>query len=741
MHRIRLNRIFLVIFTLISILLYSSYSLANGLVPLIFNAPMSAKPGDIIGLQGDNFGDNPSVVLEKQSRYSTIQLPLVNQFGQGWLSFKIPENTIGAIVLHINNGKAMSAPIKLNAALAFHLDAFTIVPSGSFRIFGRNLKLNGFTPSVTVNDLVATINQAESDENMLVVSAPIGLQKGSAIITVDNGNGTGPSKLDRNIEIESKGERDSFNIGVGWAMAFSNIDQKKINTLNDDRLNKKVLCDGKSDDTSAIQLAIELASNIGGGIVQLPAGVCRVAGTILLRTGVVLQGQGKNSTLIRYESNYPIWAKSIDLSGVKDLALINVAGWIESPIIQNSSRFFLKDVTFNLGGGNQMFVTGNKNIAIINCEFIQPKNSHDSGTFYFGMTKGFVFSNNIILFANGSSNFDNVNDAYIANNYFKRDIRDNLNSKGVIHTLTINFAYRIAIIGNSFLVDGGPITNKSRNDGETLLTEGGGANRTENVGYVSRSSGMTITDSNSHINEMPFISNQEKKIPENYGVVIVGGKGAGQSRRVVAYDHDTLSVDRAWDEIPDNTSRYATFVWGLEKSLIKGNILSQNSRGIWLYQTAVQQVDIIENKISEGGGIYLRTAQILKDKLFTPMLGIKIANNSIINTSREWPSYINLVFVRTNATDFGIATIGVEIKDNYVQANKRNLHLTREESGQDEGYFNKMHLEAEYNELPNETRLLGTIFQRNTCVNCKFLNLNRNGTKATVQEENFDSVF
>ena len=736
----RINCAYFLIFIFISISLHSSYSLANALVPVVFNAPMSAKPGDIIGLQGDNFGDNPTVVLENQSLHSTTHLPLVNQFGQGWLSVKIPKNANGAIVLQINNGMAMSAPIKLNAALAFHLDALSIVPSGSFRIFGRNLKLNGFSPSVTVNGLVATINQAESDENMLVVSAPIGLQKGTAIITVDNGNGTGPSTLDRPIEITSRGERDSFNIGVGWAMAFSNIDQKKINTLNDDRLNKKVLCDGKSDDTSAIQMAVDLASKMGGGIVQLQAGVCRVAGTIILRTGVVLQGQGKNSTFIRFESNYPIWAKNIDLSGIKDLALTNVAGWIENPIIQNSSRFFIKDVIFDLGGGNQMFVTANKNIAIINCEFIQPKNSHDSGTFHFGMTQGLVFKNNLILFANGSSSFDHVNDAYIANNYFKRDIRENLYSKGVIHTLTMNFAYRIAVIGNSFLVVGGPITNKLRNDGETLLTEGGGGNRTENIGFVSSATQMTMTDSNKHINVMPFLPYQEMTIPENYGVVIVGGKGAGQSRRVVAYSNDTLSVDRAWDEVPDNTSRYATFVWGLEKSLIKGNILSQNSRGIWLYQTAVQQVDIVENKISEGGGIYLRTAQVLKDKLFTPMIGIKIANNSIINTSREWPSYINIVFVRTNAKDFGVATIGVEVKDNYLQANKRNLHLMHEESGQDEGYFNMMHLEAEYEQLPNEARLLGTIFQGNTCVNCKIQNLNRNGTKATVQEENVDSA-
>ena len=165
---------------------------------------------------------------------------------------------------------------------------------------------------------------------------------------------------------------------------------------------------------------------------------------------------------------------------------------------------------------------------------------------------------------------------------------------------------------------------------------------------------------------MPFGSNV---IPENYGVAIVGGKGAGQTRRVVRYAARALTVDRPWDSVPDNTSRYATFVWGLERSLIKNNRLSQNPRGIWLYNTSVRDVDIVGNTVTEGGGIYLRSFQSLKDKLFTPIYGVRIAHNTISNATREWTSYIHVAFVRADVADFGLATIGVDVNNNMVRGN------------------------------------------------------------------------
>jgi hypothetical protein len=344
-----------------------------------------------------------------------------------------------------------------------------------------------------------------------------------------------------------------------------------------------------------------------------------------------------------------------------------------------------------------------------------------------------VFVGNTTIFANGSPTFGKVHDAYISGNRFTRDVTDNQNSKGVIHSFAMDFAYRIAVVGNTFDVVGGPITNKARNDGETLLTEGGGGRRTENLGTVSNATATTLSESADNLNTMPF---SQGVIPENYGVAIVGGEGAGQSRQVMSYSKGTFTVDRPWDVIPNSTSHYATFVWGLEKSLIKSNILNQNSRGIWLYQTAIREVDVIGNKINEGGGIYLRSAQNVKNKLFVPIYGVRIAKNIITNTSREWPSYINIAFVRMDAKDFGIGTIGIEVRENTIRANNPNVSLKTEESGGAEGYLNMMHVEAEYQDQSSQTRLLGTIFQKNTCVDCDMSFKIREGARGTVQDEN-----
>ena len=700
--------------------------------PVVINTTFSVSSGDIVGIQGEGFGDAPTVSLEGVDNSSDVNLPLVNKFGQGWLTFRLPDSVMGALVLHINNGKLRSKSVKLNAARGYHLDALQIVPLGAFHIFGRNLISPGYKPSVMVDGLAANVDLNSSNEHMLTVTAPLGLSSTrNSMITVDNGNGTGVSIVDRKIEVIVGSSGDPFALGVGWAAGFSRISSRVFNVVNDSRLTKKVLCNEDVDGTNSLQGAIDQVAASGGGVLQLPAGICRLAGTLKLKSNVVIQGAGKNRTYIKYEGNYALWGRGVDLSGVRALTMMNARGPIESPLLQDSTRVFFQDVKFILGGGKHMFLTNNKNFVVMNSDFIQSKNMPGYGPYTFAGCSGMVFVGNVTTFADGGTAFPQIHDSYIFNNHFTRDIKDNQNSKSVVHSFAMDFAYRIAVVGNIFDVIGGPIVNKSRNDGETLLTEGGGGRRTENIGTVAFATTDTLSDPSNAINVTPFSIGV---IPENYGVAIVGGRGAGQTRQVIAYSKATLTVDRPWDVIPDATSHYATFVWGLEKSLIKENKLSQNSRGIWLYQTAVREVDIVKNIIDDGGGIYLRSVQSLKDKLFVPIYGLRIQDNIISNATREWPSYINVSFVRRDASDFGIGTIGVEIRNNFIKANRPNLSLINEESGTAEGYINMMRLEVEYKDPSNQTRLLGTIFQNNTCVDCDVGFKVRDGARGTVQD-------
>ncbi|WP_158558930.1 glycosyl hydrolase family 28-related protein [Rhodoferax lacus] len=651
----------------------------------------------------------------------------------------MPATASGALIVRLGNGDALGAPIKLNAATAFHLDTTQLAAGGKFRVFGRNLLLPGYTPVVKVDGWAAAIDGAASDENMLVATAPLRLgNKARIAVSVDNGNGTGASLMERPIASASGDGKDPFGLGVGWASAFSGIASRVLLAASDQRLQRPVKCNGSQDDSKGLQEAIDLANATGGGTVWLPEGTCRLSATVQLKSNVVVQGAGPRRTVLAYDANYPLLGRGVSLAGLRNFSLRNVAGTIESALLQKSDRVFFSNVVFEINGGIQMFLTENLNVVIDHCEFLQPKNPRESGPFVLSGSAGLVFTHNRVVFANGNPNFGGVHDAYVGDNHISRDVRDNQHSKGVVHSLTLDFAHRVAVVNNVLDVLGGPIVNKRRNDGETILTEGGGGNRTENIGYVKAATALTLTDPDVVHKVRPFGAGE---IPENYAVAIVAGTGTGQTRRVVGYNNSTLTVDHAWDIVPDASSHYATFVWGLEKTLIKGNTLSQNARGIWLYQTAVKDVDIVSNTITEGGGIYLRTAQSLKDRLFTPMYGVKVANNTIFNSSSEWPSYIHLAFVRMDEPAFGLGAIGVEIRANTLQANRPNVSLNEEESGGVEGFVVRARFEGEsQGRSKNQTRLLGTIFQDNQCTDCNVGLLVREGAQGTVLDGNANSV-
>jgi hypothetical protein len=314
-----------------------------------------------------------------------------------------------------------------------------------------------------------------------------------------------------------------------------------------------------------------------------------------------------------------------------------------------------------------------------------------------------------------SPTFQSVHDALIFNNHFTRNaVNQNEPVTITTHQFVMDFAYRLSIMWNTFDVMNGPITNTNRNDGETLLTEGGGGNRTENLGTVASATSNSISDPSNNINVNPFGTG----LPENYGVAIVSGTGAGQTRELVAYANGTLQVDHAWDVIPDSTSHYATFVWGLEKSLIEANTLIGNPRGIWLYQTAVRDVDVSGNTITNGGGIFLRTFQEQSVNQFDPMYNIRIANNTIGNSDGVWVSYANVVFVNKDVTNFGTADTGIDVRNVSLTANNPNVTSTTEDYANREGFMNLMRSENSGGQLTSTPMLLGTIFQTDQCLNC-----------------------
>ncbi len=152
-------------------------TIATG-APRIFNASQGNQPGDIAFSLGANFDGTSQVWLAgKYQDRRPNTLPITNRAGATWLAVQVPSSASGAITLWVTNSHGTSNSGSLNAAIPWHLDSLQLVPGGAFKIFGKNLLVTGYTPVVTVDGQAASVNVSQSQENMLVMSAPSTLRR------------------------------------------------------------------------------------------------------------------------------------------------------------------------------------------------------------------------------------------------------------------------------------------------------------------------------------------------------------------------------------------------------------------------------------------------------------------------------------------------------------------------------------------------------------------------------------
>jgi hypothetical protein len=691
--------------------------------PHIYNAPLRAEPGDVVSLQGDHLDSAAEVWLVGAPSRPAERLPLLNSADTEQIAVRIPPDWKGAMILWVANAHGNGNALRLNAAEPWNLDAMQLVGGGALKIVGLNLLMPGFVPRVTVDGRPASIDLSASTENMLVAIAPKGLPTTKhSSITVDNGNGTGPTSLDRPIEVVA-GNGDPFSLGVGWGAAF---------TFHDRVVRAEARCDGSTDDSGAIQAAIDAAA-AAGGVVKIPAGRCVLGKSVTLRSRVVMQGSGENDTILSYVANYPVYAADLDLVGLADLTIANSGGTEEGLLWKNNTRSFFLRIKVDSGVSRQLFLTGNRNFVVADCSFVQRGSIGGQNPYLFSESAGLVFRGNETRFTAGSPSFERVHDSLFWRNHFTRDATGQNDSPVIAtHGFVMDFAYRISIIDNTFDVANGPITNPSRNDGQALITAGGAATRIETMGTVANADSLTLSDPAATFNREPF----DRGTPENYGVAIINGRGAGQYRDVTAVESTSLKVDRPWDITPDTTSRYAASVWGLEKTLIKGNQLVGNPRGIWFYATAVRDVEIEGNRISEGGGIYLKAFQSAQERRFDTFYDVDIRNNEIKNSNGRWLSCVSVVFVNKDPAPLGTAATGVAIRGNVIVANAPNVVSTNEEYAGEEGLTVLMRSESGTARPDNGPALVGTILQANRCVGCDRAFVIGSGDYGTVLVDN-----
>ena len=722
--------------------------------PAIFHASSSVLPGEALSLQGEFSASAQAYLAPALASVGQPLAVLTQQTGQ--LAAQLPANLAPDVyqVWVMDQGQR-SASVYLNQARGQHFDSPDITPGGSVRLFGRNLLLAGTTPQVR---LVAQ-NGGPSGGPALVqaidgyslrLQAPASLVPGQTYdVYVSNGHGGKPGEtlVAQPLLAISSGV-DFFQLGVPWGVRFD-FYQNVYNTRTDPRLALKTVGDGLANDLPAIQAAIDRASGDGGGVVLVPAGSYKLVltnqGAMQMRSRVVLRGEGKNATVLRfgYGSTVPGWRAdghwgllwdNVRQAGLADLTLTNVdnTGNFYNNMAGQGREVFMQRIRFELNKGSWLWWANSDRVAILNSEFSQGVDAQPGyrGPVQLNGCQNFVVARNHFTYAVDGLNLNSTRRGVFEDNQVDRDgsARWPVALHLTNHVLILNFAEDLAVLNNKFQVVNGPSQNI--NDGETILAEGGGPWRPdEEAGTVSSATSLTLQD-----------NTRSWKAPEKQPMVaIVRGPGMGQWRRIVSRTATTLTLDRPWEVMPQPGSRYTIFNWGARNWLVQGNTLIGNLRGIMFYHNATNEVAIVGNRLTNSGSIDLTPPQSTDTRdgksyqKLLPYYDVQMQGNDVADTDGSNGVFIGVHVVQyLQASTFGTSVIGLEVRHNTLTAHQPNVPA-RVDADFPEGYANELFLQNPPGYADDKTpAILGSIFQDNIARNCDHAVYLNSGAYGTV---------
>lgn len=714
------------------ILLTAPAAIAAG--PHVFHASNTGRAGDVVGLQGGNFGTAAEAWIDTVDAGETpvpeARLEERLSASDTYLAVRLPESLpLGLQALFVKNTATgqTSPPVWLNRAAAWQaldLAGTAIDPGRTFRLAGRNLDLPGATSTVKfVSSDGATSHAAGvtelGDPFHLQVSAPAGLVAGAAYdLVVSNGfGGSQGETVGPRLTARAAGP-DVWGARVPWAAEFvfaGNV----YDVTQDPRLSLHAAGDGIASDAAALQAAINIANAAGGGVVYLPAGSYNLKGVPLtMKSRVVLQGDGRDLSRIfdeiGYASNQAMFSGWIAHVGVVDLALeCGTSGFRSTWKVGGSGPTLLLRSRF-VNRRKEVLVYGTNRALLAECEVFHSPLTGKYVLDWNGLSD-VLLRGNIIEWSDGRLFLNRMTRFQMENNDLIRSVRSD-GTGDAFGGATVGGSKQLAMIGNRWTKKGaGPLPHN--NDGETILNENIDVVTT---GIVSAATATTVQDSSKN-----FITLQ----PVGYSLAIVRGPGMGQRRTIVSRTATVLTLDKPWDITPAPGSRYSIAKFDTA-FLIKDNILVDAPRGIWLYGCSLTDAAIVGNTLTSADGIWLRADQRLSLNRFTMLENVLVEGNSVHNPDGRYPARIHLSQQHVNGSYLlGNAFYGVEVRGNIVQAHVPNTGWIDGASG--EGFYAQ--LTPENVTVDNTTASpLGVIFQNNRAINTNHAYSLSTGSTQTV---------
>lgn len=516
----------------------------------------------------------------------------------------------------VKNEYGWSNPIGLNAPIALFMDEYETAPGFSVKIVGRNLDSGQFGMEAAAGPRVRLVRENESyaaavlsANRTCVEFSADGVPAGEYTVWVSNGGPVwGKLESGQTLTVLDSAQ-DPLDLEVVWAGKFN------WSARYDARTDFGILPDTGTDQTAALQAAIDTVEKQGGGVLYIPSGEYRIK-RLAIGTGVVLQGAGMEKTILVNEFgpedslNYILFlrdsAKQQGLIGIDSLGIRLARGeYMPDHFIAlagngaGCDNIFVSRVGIvypyatQRGVGNAVSLLGlGERVLIKDCYFDGYRAMVSSGYVQqYGKLTGNTFrtaSGCCALFAKYSTIENNslINPGAATGDYDDSQEIHGFSIKGNTY-----FAGNEVVLG---------LHMGKQGCGEVVMLEAPSAM------YAGGKIASAGPDWAELLAAEHLITDGELAVPRPpYGelyLVITGGTGMGQARRVTGGSgQNRVLVERPWDVVPDETSQYSLGVY-YENTTIYQNTAAQCEAGISFYSNCINCA-ALENTLSNTAGI------------------------------------------------------------------------------------------------------------------------------------------
>jgi len=567
--------------------------------PVVYWASDPVRPGEAVLVTGSGLGAGASVQFFRLpdaapgSGREAVVWPdrparlEVLQPRDDSLKFLVPTDVgLGVFAFRIESGKTSSKTVLLNAPQPWWCQGDLGVcasPGGTVRVFGKNL---GWRPSpdgkndagtwpqstVTLRGERTVALSAKADCYSLEFMVPADLRPGAYELRVHNGCG-GPQAWSEPLGLQLV-RPASWNALTLNVMDFGAEGR------------------GHEDDTAAIAAALAKLRSAGGGVLYFPRGRYLVSKTLSIPERTVLRGEKRELSAIAwpdskepladllvgvhsfaieelsfFSANYgnflTVDLKSPQAGNIRLHRLRIVANRFRGHLYNQPEEMSRRFTRFGVHGG-KLLALGGENVAVTDCDLLA------SGcTLYLTRARGARIAGNTLRMGRFGWFWLSGSDGVVFEN--NQCLGQDLSTWG----------------GGINCLDGSTYSQHVYFAGNTLSCWFGGDNELTSDGsggaYFGKAAGAAGTSLTTA--EDPKWGQRDWR---GGVVMIVGGKGVGQYRRIVRGEGRRIEVDRPWDVPPDASSQ-------LTITMYQGDYLLVNNHGtdigvIQFYGTSLNHI-------------------------------------------------------------------------------------------------------------------------------------------------------